>query len=159
MDQTQLVATMAIVTATLTDAGKKLITPVAEQIGLALGDLAGIYHFYQNENLGKIFSKWGQSRKEKPPLTEEEIRKILPLIPLASVQSDDDLQSRWAALLEHTATSESGSLPSFGQTLSQLTSDEAKFIDRLFKFEMKPTPYLPQHYSGKSLRFCSQSSE
>jgi hypothetical protein len=150
MDPIQLVAATAIATATLTEAGKKLIAPVTEQIGLALGDLAGIYRFYQNENLGKIFTKWGESRKEKPPLTEEDIRKILPLIPLASVQSDDDLQSRWAALLEHTVTSESGTLPSFGQTLSQLTVDEAKFIDRLFAFVMQPKPNLPQYSPGRN---------
>jgi hypothetical protein len=57
MDPIQLVAATVIATATLTEAGKKLIAPVTEPIGLALGDLAGIYRFYQNENLGKIFTK------------------------------------------------------------------------------------------------------
>jgi hypothetical protein len=150
MDQTQLITIATIATtAASTEAGKKLITPVVEQIGLALGDFASIYRFYQNENLGKIFTKWAESRKEKSPLTDEDIRKILPLIPLASVQSDNDLQSRWAALLEYTVASESGVLPSFGQTLSQLTADEAKFIDRLFEFVMQPGPYLPQQDPGR----------
>jgi hypothetical protein len=66
------------------------------------------------------------------------------------VESDEDLQARWAALLEHTVTSKSSTLPSFGQTLSQLTADEAKFIDRLFEFVMQPMPYLPQHDPGRT---------
>lgn len=64
-------------------------------------------------------------------ITVEEFKKVLPLLPLASVQSDDDLQARWAALLEHTAT-DGSALPSFGQTLSELSAEEAKFLDRLF---------------------------
>src|ERR1022692_354602 len=126
MVDSNLMAGATIVTALLTEAGKKLVTPVAEQLGLALGDLAGIYRYYQNENLGKVFTKWAEARGEKPPLTQDDIRKVLPLLRLAADQSDDDLQARWAALLEHTVTSETGSLPSFGQTLSQLTAEEAK---------------------------------
>ena len=110
--------------------GKKLVGPLLENLGLALGDLGDILRFYQTDNLSKIFTKWAEARNRKP-LGEDELKRVLPLLRLASEQSDEDLQSRWAALLEHTATSEQGVLPSFGQTLSQLTSEEAKFLDRL----------------------------
>jgi hypothetical protein len=58
------------------------------------------------------------------------------------MQSDDELQDRWAALLESAATADVGYLPSFGQTLSQLTAEEAKFLDRLWEFVTQPRPNL-----------------
>jgi len=134
--------------ALFTDAGKKLITPLLENLGLALGDVGDIHRFYQRENLAKIFKKWAEARNQKP-VTEEEIKKVLSLLRLASEQADDDLQERWAALMEHTATSTDGVLPSFGQTLSQLTSGEAKFLDRLFEVVMTPKPYNSIHPDGR----------
>lgn len=133
MIDSSLVTGAGIVAALASDTGKKLVGPVAEQIGHALADVAGIYRYYQNQNLGKIFTKWAESRSDKPPLTEEEFKRIVPLLPLASVQCDDDLQARWAALLEYTsATTDGSAFPSFGQTLSELSPEEAKFLDRLF---------------------------
>jgi hypothetical protein len=149
MDDSSMVGGAAIVVALLTEAGKKMVTPVSEQLGLALGDLAGIYRFYQNENLGKVFTRWAEWRGDKPPLSQEDIRKVLPLLRLAAEQSDGDLQVRWAALLEHTVTSE-GALPSFGQTLSQLTSEQAKFLDRLFALVTQPTGRVSEYSPGRT---------
>lgn len=151
VDPTDVLTGAAIVAAVVSEAGKKLVTPVAETLGLALSDLAGIYRFYQNQNLGKIFTRWAEDRGDKPPLTEEEIQKVLPLLPLASVQSDEDLQQRWASLLEYTVASPGDSLPSFGQTLSQLSPEEARFLDRLMALVSEPKPqpepdeFVPPH--------------
>jgi hypothetical protein len=130
------------------ESGKKLLAPVAEQLGAALGDLGSIYRFYQADCLEKIFTKWAASRGDKPGLTPEEWLKVMPLLQLASAQGDEELQKRWAVLLEHTVTTTNGFLPSFGQTLSQLTSDEAKFLDRLFVVASKPMNYTPAHHPG-----------
>ena len=96
------------------DAGKKLLLPLAEQLGFSLGDIGEIYRFYQNEFLGKIFTKWEASRGNKP-LSQEDVRKVMPLLQLASVQSDDELQTMWATLLENTLISTDGILPSSGR--------------------------------------------
>jgi hypothetical protein len=116
------------------DIVKKLLGPVSEQFGRALGDLGDIYRFYQQKNLEKIFTKWAESRGEKPGLNLEDFEKVLPLLQMAAVQSDDELQDRWASLLENTVDTTEGTLPSFGHTLSQLTPEEARFIDRLVAF-------------------------
>jgi hypothetical protein len=112
-------------------AGKKLLGPLADRLGIAIADLGDVYHFYQTQFLVKIFTKWAESRGDKPPLTEEELKRVLPLLPLASVQFDEELHRHWAALLEHAATSPGTMSVSFGHTLSQLTAEEAKFLDRL----------------------------
>jgi len=145
----KLVEGMALAAFFKSDAGKKLMLPLAEELGLSLGDLGNIYRFYQREFLEKIFTKWAESRGNKPPLNQEDFRKVMPLLQLASVQNDEELQTRWAALLENTVTTTDGILPSFGQTLSQLTSEEARFLDRLFAFVSQPKGYLSEHRPGR----------
>jgi hypothetical protein len=129
------------------EVGKALVLPLAEKLGNALADLGDIYWFYQTECLSKIFTRWAAARNNKP-LSQEDFRKILPLLQLASVQSDEELQAKWAALLENTVTGVAGILPSFGQTLSQLTSEEARFLDRIFEFVSQPTGYLSERRPG-----------
>jgi hypothetical protein len=141
---------MAVAVAILkSDVGKKLLSPLAEQLGLAGGDLGEIYRYYQKECLEKVFTKWAASRGSKPPLSQDECRRVLPLLQLASMQNDEELQARWAALLESTVTASAGVLPSFGQTLSQLTAEEARFLDRLFAFVSQPRGYLSAHRAGR----------
>jgi hypothetical protein len=120
-----------------TEAGKKLIGPLAENLGLALGDLGDIYRFYQRKNLGKVFTKWAEARNQRP-ISEEEVNRVLPLLRLASEQGDEDLQTKWASLLETTAASDKGIPPSFGHTLAQMTSQDAKLLDRLFAWVSRP---------------------
>jgi hypothetical protein len=61
---------------------------------------------------------------------------------------EDELQDKWAALMESTATEDS-CLPSFGQTLSQLTVEEVRYLDRLWKVVLKPTDYVSVHRFGR----------
>jgi Abortive infection alpha len=142
LDPNMIVAGGGMWAALKTDAGKNLVGPITEEFGLALSDIAKIYRFYQGHILGMIFKRWEESHGDKPPITPEQFKKILPLLQLASVQNDEELQAKWAALLENTANANDGVLPSFGQTLSQLTSDEAKFLDGLFALASKPKAYL-----------------
>jgi hypothetical protein len=75
---------------------------------------------------------------------------VLPLLLPASFQTEDELQERWAALLESVATYPDDVLPSFGQTLSQLTTEEALFLSRIYASPMKehlirPVPLKTLH--------------
>lgn len=145
MDPTTVAGAAAIVNS---DVGKALMLPLAQQLGLALGDLGAFYRDQQKEYLARLGAKWAPLRSNKPPLTLENLRRIMPLLQLASVQGNEELQAKWAALLENTVTGVAGILPSFGQTLSQLTSEEAQFLDRIFTFVSQPTGYLSEHRPG-----------
>jgi hypothetical protein len=129
------------------DLGKRVLGPLADEAGQALATVGEIYRFYQNEQLGKIFKKWDAQRKGKQ-LTEDDLKKIMPLLQLASVQSEDELQDRWAELLENTVSQTQGVLPSFGETLSQITAEEARFLDRLYDVATQPLEGLPVFRSG-----------
>jgi len=107
-----------------------LLGPLTTNIGAVLGLVGDIARFYTEENLAKIFCKWGQ-RIRGEPLNAEDFKRVLPLLRDAAMQSDEELQERWAALLESFVTAEQPLSPSFGFTLSQLTPVEARFLGRL----------------------------
>jgi hypothetical protein len=65
------------------------------------------------------------------------------------MQSDDELQERCASLLESVASDAKGVLPSFGQTLSQITSAEARYLDRIWNYVMAPKPYNSSKRQGR----------
>jgi hypothetical protein len=119
---------------------KSLFGPMLKNVGMALGDLGDVIRFYSSENLNRLFPKWAQQRDYRP-LDAEEFKRVLPLLRDAAMVSDDELQDRWAALLDNTAIAADGVLPSFGQTLSQLTPSEARYLDRVFARVTAPTPY------------------
>jgi Abortive infection alpha len=128
---------------------KALLGPSAQEAGIFLGHVASKARQFATENLDNILGKLGKNLQAKGQVLDaEEFRRILPLLPAASVVADDELQERWAALLESAASAEPNYLPSFGQTLSQLTADEARYLDRLWKFVSQPLDYLSDRPPG-----------
>lgn len=121
------------------DAGpvKNLINPITQHLGEALGYIGDIVRFYSQQNLAKVFKKWAEAERGGKSLEEEEFKRVMPLLPLAAQVSDDDLQDRWAMLLESAARGEAEFLPSFGPTLSQLTAEEANFLDGLHRADRR----------------------
>jgi hypothetical protein len=111
---------------------RNLLGPVTKNAGSMLGMVSDIARFYAEVNLSSIFTRWAEQRDGKP-LEPEEFKRVLPLLRDASMQSDDELQERWAALLENVASETKGVLPSFGHTLSQITSAEARYLDRVWE--------------------------
>jgi Abortive infection alpha len=123
---------------------RNLLGPLTQNIGLILGQVSDIVRFYTEQNLLSIFTKWAAQRKGEP-LESEGFKRVLPLLRDAAMQSDDELQERWASLLENVANDAEGVLPSFGHTLSQITSAEARYLDRIWEYVSTPKP----HNSGK----------
>lgn len=72
-----------------------------------------------------------------------------PLLRDAAMQSDDELQDRWASLLENVANNTNGVLPSFGQTLAQLTPAEARYLDRIWAYVSAPQERLSAMRHGR----------
>lgn len=124
-----------------------LFAPVTKELGLALGEAGNAFRYYVTENLKSVFKKWAQQRNGKP-INATEFKQVLPLLQGASLVSDEELQDRWAELLENTVTDYENVLPSFGNTLSQLTAEEARYMEKLWLAATKPKP-LP----NEPLRF------
>jgi len=103
---------------------KDLLGPMAQNLGLIFGQISDIARFYTEDNLAKIFKKRATQRRGIP-LDAEAFRRVLPLLRDAAMQSDDELQERWASLLENVAAAADDVLPSFGQALSKLNPDRS----------------------------------
>jgi hypothetical protein len=118
---------------------KNLLSPAAAELGAAFAALASVFRFQTEETLKMIFKKWAKQRgPDRPPLTSEEVLRVMPLLRLAATENDEDLQTRWAALLETSVIHPSDVLPSFGHTLSQLSSDSAGYLERVWQFAESP---------------------
>lgn len=123
-------AAEAIVKSLDTEAGKNLLGPITREIGEFGGSIGDVLRYYGTQALESIFTKWARQRRNQP-LSVEDFARVRPLLLPASFQTEDELQERWAALLESVVSNPNNVLPSFGQTLSQLTADEASFLTRI----------------------------
>lgn len=138
-------------TAVAYQAVDKMISPAAERIGLSLFRVVDSFTTYQEENLRSVLAKWA-ARRNGSQLSDEELRKATPLLPLAAKEDNDDLQTRWAALLESAATSAKGQHLAFGQTLSQLSSEQAKFLENVYDCTPSESRF-PSGFSFSRLHF------
>lgn len=145
------------VSKTLEKPAENLLGPITKEVGIALGDIGSVFGFYVRDNLKKVFGRWAEQRNGKP-IQPEEFQRVLPLLQGASLQSDDELQEKWAALLQSTATDPGMVLPSFGHTLSQLTPIEARFLDDLWRLVMTPSPSRPHPTGNESLNYFDMMS-
>jgi hypothetical protein len=127
---------------------KDLLGPMVKNMGMVFGQISDIARFYTEDNLAKIFKKWATQRRGIP-LDAEAFRRVLPLLRDAAMQSDDELQERWASLMENVATAADGVLPSFGQVLSQLTPAEARYLDRIWERVSALTDYNSGKRKGR----------
>lgn len=127
---------------------RNLLGPLTKNIGLILGQISDVARFYTERNLSSIFTKWAAQRKGEP-LDSRGFKRVLPLLLDAAMQSDDELQERWASLLENVANDTKGVLPSFGQTLSQITSAEARYLDRIWESVTAPKLYNSGKRQGR----------
>ncbi|MCJ7508930.1 MAG: DUF4393 domain-containing protein [candidate division Zixibacteria bacterium] len=114
---------------------QKLAGPAAEETGLFLQDRVRIYRLRnQLAVLGKtqdMLSSVGIDPKSVP------LRVLVPLLEGAALEDDDNLATKWAALLANAAMQGSNVnlIPSFSNILSQLQPRDAAILDILHKEE------------------------
>ena len=114
---------------------KNILSPTTKAIGENLKDF---YNATIGENMHQVFDRLRERRRGKRPATHEDFKVIIPLLQGASVQSDSTLQDRWANLMDSAIDQTEGYLPSFAQTLSEMSADEAHYLDRLWAFFSQP---------------------
>jgi len=142
LQTTEIAATLALVNS---DSGKELtrrageifsnlLGPATEQLGLTLGDCAAYYRLKRLVALGE---KAQNLLRGKRISNDPNLGRVLPIIQIASMESDEDLHTRWAALLANVLHDPSTVHPSYIEILKQLTSEEAQWLDRIFDEVLK----------------------
>jgi hypothetical protein len=109
-----------------------LLGPATNQIGLSLGDQVAFWRSKRLLRFLKDFYQFaldsGFKMKPIPP------RLLFPICESASLEDEEDLYTRWIALLANAARTDYDSeiLPCFPDILRQLTAEEAQFLDRAY---------------------------
>lgn len=120
-----------------TDLMTKLFGPAAEEIGLGLAAgwtawrIKRQIRFWQQ--IQRTIAAAGYDPSPVPP------KMLLPIIQNASIEDNDDLQDRWAALLANAANpgADVAVLPAFVEILKQLSSIEAKLLDDIYSRQVE----------------------
>jgi len=137
MNLTDAAVTAVVITALKKPAGEfltKVFGPAADELGLMVRDRVAAH---RHANLIKIvgkakrhLDKAGVSPKVLP------LSIIHPMLHAASLEDNEELQDRWAALLANAADPRQlvQVLPSFSSILQQLTPADAKLFSTIHDF-------------------------
>lgn len=107
----------------------KLLGPAATEVGLSLGDSVKVWRLKrQIRLLQEVKRIIDQSGKDIKPIAT---RLFFPVLDAASIEDDDEMQTRWASLLANEATDVGSVHPSFIDVLRQLAPDDAQLLDKL----------------------------
>ncbi|MBZ5571521.1 MAG: DUF4393 domain-containing protein [Acidobacteriia bacterium] len=121
------------VLAPVMDLFQRLLGPAADEVGQSFADSARVWRLKRAirlvEHVKVLVESAGIDVRPVAP------RLLFPILDGASLEDDDELQHRWAALLTNAATPdfESEVFPSFPGILKEITSAEAQFLDRSFE--------------------------
>jgi hypothetical protein len=110
---------------------RELSGPAATEVGQMFGDALRVWRLKRVvrylQDVKEVASKAGLSLKPVAP------RLLFPILDSASLEDDQDLHTRWVALLTNAARTDSDLvLPCFPDILRQLTSEEARFLDMAY---------------------------
>jgi hypothetical protein len=109
---------------------KRIAGPLADEIGESLALTARPYRIAHSV---KMFQKTQRMLKEAGlPAQSVPPRLFLPMVEAASIEDDEDLHTKWSALLANAASSPGKVHPSYIEILKQLTPDDARFLDKLY---------------------------
>lgn len=111
----------------------KLLGPAADEVGLMLGERVRLFRL---QNQFKLFHA-AQQMLTVTGINHKQVnlKVLLPLMEGASLEEDEALANKWAALLANAATVKGDELvePSFADVLRQLTPLQAHILDELYK--------------------------
>lgn len=107
----------------------RLLGEAASEVGLGFRDSVKVWRFKRQTRLlqevERFIKQSGRDIKPVPP------RLFFPIFDAASIEGDDEMQSRWAALLANEATS--GSVhPSYIEMLKQMSPEDARLLDKIY---------------------------
>jgi len=105
----------------------KLIAPGLEQGGGIIGDTVAYWRFKNKVNLVLKAKAFLETKGIEPKRLLPEV--VAPLLEAGSLEAENDMKDRWAALLASAAAEPSSVPPAFPRILSELSSTEAQILE------------------------------
>ena len=143
-DEAKAVQEIAKATGKVIDLATKTASFIARFISCPLEQGVGIYQdklaYLRWERQIRLMQKAEELLKEvglENPTRIVPLKTLVPLLYGASMEEDDELQDRWAALLVNAGNAESGInvLRPFVELLSQIDSIEARILDAVYALD------------------------
>lgn len=107
----------------------QMLGPAATEVGLTLRDFVKVWRVKrQFDLLQEVKRLIDESGKDVKPIAT---RLFFPVLEAASVEQDDEMQTRWAALIANEATIVGSVHPSYINILKQLAPDDARLLDKI----------------------------
>jgi hypothetical protein len=148
-DAGEFTKSVALALGKFADLLNKLAGPMAEEIGMMLGDKVRVYRVKNWINTvaktDRRLHEAGLAPHAVPP------RLLLPIMEASSIEDNETLQDMWAGLLATASQDTDEISPSFVETLKQLTPDEARYLKRvceIFLAEYKRDDLAPMELPG-----------
>src|SRR5207245_4265961 len=111
---------------------KRIAGPLADEVGESLALVARPYRIMlaakMFQKTQRMLNEAGVTPHAVPP------RLFLPILENASIQDDEDLHTRWAAMLANAAASKNTVHPSYIEILKQLAPEDAALLDKLYDY-------------------------
>src|SRR5438309_10406377 len=108
----------------------ELIGPAATEVGLSIGDSVKMWRLKrQLRLLEEVKRLVDQSGEDVKPVAT---RLFFPILRAASIEDNDEMQTRWAALLANEALSTGSVHPLFVEILKPMAPGDAQFLVKLF---------------------------
>jgi hypothetical protein len=76
-------------------------------------------------------------------------RLFFPILEAASIEADDDMQTRWAALLANEAVHTESVHPSFIELLKQMSPADARLLDKFYDWCKSRNTHIVEWWRGK----------
>lgn len=149
-DEAKAVEEVAKTAGKAIDAGREMGGFIAKYIAGSLEQAMGIVEdrlkYMRFERLARMMQKTESLRRETSllgPIRAVPLKLFIPIMQGASLEEDDDLQDRWAALLANAAdASFSGEVRrSYVTLLEQITALDARILDLLYSLPFETSQH------------------
>ena len=110
---------------------EKLAGPLAKELGLTFGDAARVFRYGRAVKLFQKVERIAAESGFEPSAVRPKV--LLPILNHASVEDDECMHDRWAALLANACnpSRKFEIRPSFPEILAQVSSEEATLLDSI----------------------------
>jgi hypothetical protein len=105
----------------------KLVSPGLEEAGGIIGDTVAYWRFKNKVNLVLKAKAFLEAKGIEPRRLLPKV--VAPLLEAGSLEEDNDMKDRWAALLASAAADPKRVPPAFPRILSELSSTEAQILE------------------------------
>jgi hypothetical protein len=113
----------------VSQAARAVLSEVTGDVHHLRGMVSDQFGYWRLKRLNRLAEKAGELAGADMRLSPIALRTLVPLLDAGTIEEDDDMQDRWAALLASAGLRPDAIPPSFVEILRALSPEEAQVLD------------------------------